>query len=77
MTVLDEHLHHFARRLIQDALQEATAAYWERRADTFATVGTPDADQTALACRRHAWLLRNTGLDAEVGALIKPQEGAA
>lgn len=30
-----EHVDHFRRRVLADALQEATAAYWERRAEVF------------------------------------------
>lgn len=32
---LTEHLEHFQRRVLQDALTEATAAYWLRRARDF------------------------------------------
>ena len=32
---LTEHVAHFRARVIQDALAEATAAYWVRRAQTF------------------------------------------
>jgi hypothetical protein len=37
MTVagLVAHVEHFQHRVIQDALAEATAAYWRRRADQF------------------------------------------
>lgn len=65
-----EYLANFGRRILQDALAEATAAYWLRRADTFAAVGTPTADLTARTCRAHAWLLRDTGLDHQTRALI-------
>lgn len=44
-------------RAIEDALSEALPAYWRRRADDLAAVGTPWADAAALACRRHAALL--------------------
>jgi hypothetical protein len=54
---LDDHLDHFRARVLQDALAEATADYWHRRADAFAAVGTPTADETARACRNHARLL--------------------
>jgi hypothetical protein len=63
-TRLHDHLTHFRRRVIEDALLEATTAYWRRRADDFAAVGTPTADATALACRRHAELLTDLGPDA-------------
>ncbi len=33
--VLAEHVEHFRRRVVQDALSEATSAYWCRRADQF------------------------------------------
>lgn len=68
--LLDDHLAHFTRRVLQDALAEATAAYWRRRADTFAAVGTPACDLVALNCRRHADLLEDLGLDAATRALI-------
>lgn len=71
MSALVKHVTHFQRRVIQDAITEASAAYWDRRAATFARVGTPACDQTALACRRHAWLLRDTGLDGEARTLIE------
>lgn len=35
MTATAEHIDHFQRRVIQDALTDATAVYWRRRADTF------------------------------------------
>ncbi len=60
------HVENFTRRVMQDALAEATAAYWLRRADTFAAVGTPRCDEIALACRRRATL----GLGADDHALI-------
>jgi hypothetical protein len=47
-------VEHFAHRVIQDALAEATAAYWTRRAEDFANVGTPACDEVAKACRNRA-----------------------
>lgn len=35
ISVPANHLDHFRRRVIQDAMAEATACYWERRAGTF------------------------------------------
>ena len=32
---LTEHVEHFRQRVLADALQEATAAYWHRRAEAF------------------------------------------
>lgn len=54
---LAEHVQHFQARVLQDALIEATGAYWLRRAATFDAVGLPSAAETARACRRHAALL--------------------
>jgi hypothetical protein len=34
-TDLEEHVAHFRKRVLQDALTEATATYWRRRADVF------------------------------------------
>lgn len=45
------------RRSLTQALLEALPGYWQRRADSLATVGTEWADGAALNCRRHAWLL--------------------
>ena len=59
---LSEHVQHFRQRVLQDALAEATAAYWQRRAQQFAAVGTPACDEIALACRNRASL----ALDGEV-----------
>ena len=50
---------HFRQRVLQDALTEATAQYWERRATQFANVGTPNCNMIAENCRNHAWLLRD------------------
>lgn len=70
-TKLEQHLNHFHHRVLQDALLEGTAAYWLRRADTFASVGTTACDAIALACRNKATFIRDTGLDAEVQALLR------
>lgn len=70
MTALDDYIANFQRRVLQDALLEATATYWRRRADTFAAVGNPRCDEVAQACRNHAELVRMVGLDAEAEALI-------
>lgn len=70
MSPLHAYVEHFQRRVLQDALAEATVGYWRRRADSFSEVGTPAAEATALACRRHAWLVADVGLDAEMRALV-------
>jgi len=44
-------------RAVQQTLLEATSAYWLRRAQSFAAVGTPRCDEIAQACRNHARLL--------------------
>lgn len=45
-------------RWLQDLMQsEAEPAYWRRRADDLARVGTPWGDAAAEACRNHARLL--------------------
>jgi hypothetical protein len=60
---LDEYVEHFRARVLQDALNEATATYWLRRAEQFAAVGTPLSDEIAQACRNAASL-----------AILQPQE---
>jgi len=52
----DQYLARFHRRVMQDALNEASGAYWERRAATFEAVGTPACDEIAQACRNRATL---------------------
>ncbi len=54
---LAAYIEHFRGRVLQDALLEATANYWLRRAKTFEAVGNPRCDEIALACRRHATLV--------------------
>lgn len=51
---LGEYVEHFGRRVLQDALAEATASYWNRRARAFAAVGTEKCDRIAEACRNAA-----------------------
>lgn len=48
---------HFRSRVLQDALTEATADYWLRRAAAFEKVGTPTCDAIAANCRFHASLV--------------------
>ena len=69
--LLHTHVEHMRRRVLQDALAEATARYWRHRADQFAAVGTPACDLIAANCRRHARLLEDIGLDAETRVLIE------
>lgn len=56
LTDLSEYVEHFRARVLQDALAEATAAYWTRRADQFAAVGNARCDAIAQACRNKAAL---------------------
>lgn len=45
-----EYLDTFIRCLVRDALREASADYWVRRAADFDKVGTPRCDEIARAC---------------------------
>lgn len=54
-----EKLDQIARRFVIDMLLEASAAYWLRRAEDFANVGTPACDEIARACRNKAALCRD------------------
>ncbi len=56
VTDLAEYAEHMRQRFLQDVLAEATRDYWLRRADQFAAVGTPAADEIAQACRNRAAL---------------------
>lgn len=53
---VQEYLDQFANRLLQDALNEATKAYWLRRAEQFDAVGTAACREIATACRNRARL---------------------
>lgn len=61
---IDQHIARFTATVLHQALLEGTARFWRRRAEEFATVGTPDCDQIAQACHHHADLITTTGLDA-------------
>lgn len=65
-----EPLKRILRRFLQQMLTEAMPEYWERRAKTFAEVGTEECDQIALACRNHADLIRRYGPDPDVLAVV-------
>jgi hypothetical protein len=54
VTDLDAYVQHFRERVLQDALAEATAAYWLRRAAQFEAVGNARCDEIARACRNRA-----------------------
>ena len=51
---LVKHVGHFQHRVVADALQEATAAYWRKRAEDFRQVGTAECDEVARACENRA-----------------------
>ena len=51
---LADYIEHFSARVLQDALAEASADYWLRRAKCFDAVGTDKADEIATACRNRA-----------------------
>lgn len=68
--LIRQHLEHFRRRVLTDALAQATSRYWHHRARQFAQVGNPTCDEIAAACRHHAQLLTDTGLDAAAQAVI-------
>lgn len=56
ITDLAEYVQHFRGRVLQDALNEATAAYWTKRAQQFEAVGNERCDEIAQACRNRAAL---------------------
>ena len=66
---LAAHVEHFRARVLQDAIETATAAHWNRRAEQFAAVGNARCDEIALACRNHAAFLAAhpiAGIEPEV-----------
>lgn len=46
---LESHVEHFRSRVLQDALADATAAYWRRRAETFREALPREGDFTGRA----------------------------
>ncbi len=46
---LADYIEHFRKRVLQDPLAEATAAYWRRRAATFQWARPKPGDFTGLA----------------------------
>lgn len=46
-----EHIDHFQRRVLQDALADGTAAYWRRRAETFEAARPRPTDYHGQATR--------------------------
>jgi hypothetical protein len=59
-----------AVRAIREALLEATAAHWRRRAAQFRAVGTPECDEIAQACENRARVSLFGGDLAEIGATL-------
>lgn len=51
---LDDHLTQFSLRLIRDAMNEATALYWLRRAEQFETARPRPGDRLGANGRRGA-----------------------
>jgi hypothetical protein len=70
-------VEHFQRRVLEDALNEACSAYWLRRADDFAKVGTPACDEIAQACRHRAELALVGGDWPEIDDVLSETGGAA
>lgn len=56
VTDLENFVEHFRTRVFQDALNEATSAYWLRRAEQFDAVGNARCAEIAAACRNRASL---------------------
>jgi len=63
VTDLAEYTAHFRYRVLQDALTEATAAYWTKRAEQFDAVGNARCDEIAQACRNRAAVALGGDLD--------------
>ena len=73
---LDGYLGNFARRVVEDAFNEATRSYWVRRAEAFEAVGNARGDAIALACRRHATICEFSDFDVLYEAIVAEREAA-
>jgi hypothetical protein len=71
---LTAYVHHFQRRVLMDAVNEATSSYWRRRAETFAAVGNARCDEIAVACRNRASVaLIPDGIEPEVVEALREE----
>ena len=70
---LADNVAHFRRRVLQDALNEACADYWRRRAEDFEKVGTPECDEIAQACRHRAEVSLVGGTSPEVDDVLSEE----
>lgn len=59
-----------AVRAAIQALTEALPLYWIRRSEELEQVHTAWADDAAMACRRHAWILTTEGLPPDLVAEV-------
>ena len=71
ITDLEEYVENFRRRVLQDAMSEATAAYWTKRAQQFEAVGNERCFDSARACRHRAQLALSAE-DETPSALVCP-----
>lgn len=65
-----ERLERAAQRMLLDLLLECSAAYWRKRADEFAAVGTEAADEIARACWAKARFVEMGGETEEWAELL-------
>lgn len=66
---LIDHIDSFQRRVLQDALTEATAIYWRRRAETFEWARPRPTDRLGEDGRRGAALIDARLVDARDACL--------
>lgn len=65
---LPDLVEQLARRCVQQAIEESLPTYWISRAERLEQIGTVWADEAAVACRRHGWLLATAGLPDDLEA---------
>lgn len=66
LPALIDHLDHFQRRVVQEAMRDATAAYWNRRAATFEAARPREGDYFGRATREQI-----SEQDARLAALAR------
>ena len=73
ITDLDAYVEHFRFRVVQDALNEATCAYWQHRADRFAAAMPREGDFTGQSTAEDIDAQRKRLSEVEFACRVRAQ----